>query len=128
MRILFDTHTLIWFLSDSPHLTPQTRGLLSREGVEIFFSPISIEEIAIKHSLKPEVMPCEPSEVLADALASGLREIPFDAQAAVAVGALPWIHRDPFDRMLIAQAQTASMKLLSHDANVLRYGDVAIGF
>ena len=73
-------------------------------------------------------MPCEPSEVLADALASGLREIPFDAQAAVAVGALPWIHRDPFDRMLIAQAQTASMKLLSHDANVLRYGDVAIGF
>ncbi|MGN0889207.1 MAG: type II toxin-antitoxin system VapC family toxin [Kiritimatiellia bacterium] len=128
MRILFDTHTLIWFLSDSPHLTPQARGLLSREGVEIFFSPISIEEIAIKHSLKPEVMPCEPSEVLADALASGLREIPFDAQAAVAVGALPWIHRDPFDRMLIAQAQTASMKLLSHDANVLRYGDVAIGF
>ena len=96
--------------------------------MEIFFSPISIEEIAIKHSLKPEVMPCEPSEVLADALASGLREIPFDAQAAVAVGALPWIHRDPFDRMLIAQAQTASMKLLSHDANVLRYGDVAIGF
>ena len=85
MRILFDTHTLIWFLSDSPHLTPQARGLLSREGVEIFFSPISIEEIAIKHSLKPEVMPCEPSEVLADALASGLREIPFDAQAAVAV-------------------------------------------
>ena len=65
MRILFDTHTLIWFLSDSPHLTPQARGLLSREGVEIFFSPISIEEIAIKHSLKPEVMPCEPSEVLA---------------------------------------------------------------
>ena len=128
MRILFDTHTLIWFLSDSPPLTPQARGLLSREGVEIFFSPISIEEIAIKHSLKPEVMPCEPSEVLADALASGLREIPFDAQAAVAVGALPWIHRDPFDRMLIAQAQTASMKLLSHDANVLRYGDVAIGF
>ena len=128
MRILFDTHTLIWFLSDSPHLTPQARGLLSREGVEIFFSPISIEEIAIKHSLKPEVMPCEPSEVLADALASGLREIPFDAQAAVAVGALPWIHRDTFDRMLIAQAQTASMKLLSHDANVLRYGDVAIGF
>lgn len=128
MRILFDTHTLIWFLSDSPHLTPQARGLLSREGVEIFFSPISIEEIAIKHSLKPEVMPCEPSEVLADALASGLREIPFDAQAAVAVGALPWIHRDPFDRMLIAQAQTASMKLLSHDANVLHYGDVAIGF
>lgn len=128
MRILFDTHTLIWFLSDSPHLTPQARGLLSREGVEIFFSPISIEEIAIKHFLKPEVMPCEPSEVLADALASGLREIPFDAQAAVAVGALPWIHRDPFDRMLIAQAQTASMKLLSHDANVLRYGDVAIGF
>ena len=128
MRILFDTHTLIWFLSDSPHLTPQARGLLSREGVEIFFSPISIEEIAIKHSLKPEVMPCEPSEVLADALASGLREIPFDAQAAVAVGALPWIHRDPFDRMLIAQAQSASMKLLSHDANVLRYGDVAIGF
>ena len=128
MRILFDTHTLIWFLSDSPHLTPQARGLLSREGVEIFFSPISIEEIAIKHSLKPEVMPCEPSEVLADALASELREIPFDAQAAVAVGALPWIHRDPFDRMLIAQAQTASMKLLSHDANVLRYGDVAIGF
>lgn len=128
MRILFDTHTLIWFLSDSPCLTQRARDLLTRGDVEVFFSPVSIEEIAIKHALKPDVMPCDPFEVLSDALASGLKEFPFDAQAAVAVGGLPWIHRDPFDRMLIAQAQTAEMKLLSHDANVLRYGDVAVGF
>lgn len=128
MRVLLDTHALLWFLGDSPMLTEPARALLARGDVEVCFSPVSIEEIAIKHALKPDVMPCAPGEVLADAVASGLKECVFDATAAVAVGNLPWIHRDPFDRMLVAQALTAGMKLLSHDANVQRYGDVAIGF
>ena len=57
-----------------------------------------------------------------------LSELPFDSNAAVLVGRLPWIHRDPFDRMLVAQAASRDMKLLSHDDNVLRYGAMTLGF
>ena len=128
MRILFDTHVLLWFLEDSPLLTARAREVLSQPGNEFFFSSVSIEEIAIKHALKPDLMPCDPEEVRNDAVLSRLSELPFDSDAAVLVGRLPWVHRDPFDRMLIAQTASKDMKLLSHDDNVLRYGAMTLGF
>ena len=128
MEILFDTHTLLWFLEDSPHLTNQARRIIAESGAELYFSAVSIEEIAIKHSLKPELMVCSPSQIRDAAEASHLKELPFDSNAAIAVGSLPWNHRDPFDRMLIAQAVTTGLKLLSHDDNVLRYGSMTIGY
>jgi PIN domain nuclease of toxin-antitoxin system len=128
MRILFDTHALIWFLSDSPRLPTDIRALLLRQDTHLFFSPVSVLEIAIKHSLKPEAMPCTADAVYADAIASGIEETPFVSRHAQRVGALPWIHRDPFDRMLVAQARTEGMILLSHDGDVIRYGDGIKGF
>ena len=128
MRILFDTHALIWFLSDSPRLPAEIRDLLLREGSRLFFSSISMLEIAIKHALKPAAMPCAADAVCADALASGLEEMPFVSRHAQGVGTLPWIHRDPFDRMLVAQARAEGMLLLSHDADVIRYGAGVKGF
>ena len=70
MRILFDTHALIWFLSDSPRLPTDIRALLLRQDTHLFFSPVSVLEIAIKHSLKPEAdavcfSPCAESRCLA---------------------------------------------------------------
>ena len=73
-------------------------------------------------------MPCVPEEVAADAEVSGIRELPFLSRHAKVVGNLPWIHRDPFDRMLIAQARMEDMRLLSHDDDVIRYGEGVMGF
>ena len=128
MRILLDTHALIWLLADSPRLSATTRERLSAPDAELFFSSVSILEIAIKHSLKPEAMPCAPDEIRTDAVASGLQEIKFDSFHAKAVGDLPWLHRDPFDRMLVAQARTEKMLLLTHDDAVIGYGNGIMGF
>ncbi len=128
MRILFDTHTLIWFLDDNPRLPTNIRDLLLRQDSQLFFSSVSILEIAIKHSLKPDAMPCTADAVYANSLASGISEISFISPHAREVGNLPWIHRDPFDRMLIAQARMDGMWLLSHDDDVIRYGDGIMGF
>lgn len=128
MRILFDTHALIWFLEDNPRLPTNIRALLLRQDSQLYFSSVSILEIAIKHSLKPDAMPCNADAVYADALASGISEITFISTHAREVGNLPWIHRDPFDRMLIAQARMEDMRLLSHDDDVIRYGEGVMGF
>jgi len=128
MRILFDTHTLIWFLQDSEKLSEKARQFLFAPNVELFFSPVSILEISIKHNLKPELMPCAPEEIRLAAEASFLHEVPFVSRHAKAVGEFPWHHRDPFDRMLIAQAQIEGMRLLSHDDTVRRYGAMVLSF
>ena len=128
MLILLDTHALLWFLSDSPRLPDHIRDLLLRQDSQLFFSSVSVLEIAIKHSLKPESMPCAADAVHADAVASGIVESPFLSRHAQEVGNLPWLHRDPFDRMLIAQAKVEGMSLLSHDGDVIRYGGGIISF
>ena len=123
MPILLDTHILLWFLLDSPRLGKRAREILEKSGGRVFFSPVSILEVAIKHALKPEVMPCDPDGVLEDALGSGLRELPFTAVHARQVGGLPWLHRDPFDRMLLAQARAEGVLLVTCDEPLLRYGE-----
>ena len=128
MRILFDTHALIWFLTDSKKLPKKVRSLLLSPDSELYFSSVSILEVAIKHALKPECMPCLPEEVRDDSYASRIRELPFASGHSQITGKLPWLHRDPFDRMLVAQAMSEGMKLLSHDDQVIRYGECVFGF
>ena len=128
MRILFDTHALIWFLTDSKKLPKKVRSLLLSPDSELYFSSVSILEVAIKHSLKPEHMPCSPEEIRDDSYASHIRELPFASGHAQMTSRLPWLHRDPFDRMLVAQAMSEGMKLLSHDDQVMRYGECVFGF
>ena len=128
MQILFDTHALIWFLTDSPRLPQKIRAILTDSETELLFSSVSILEIAIKHSLKPELMPCSPEEVRSDAEVSGIRELPFMSKHAEKISGLPWMHKDPFDRMLVSQAKSEGIYLLSHDEQVVRYGDYVIGF
>ena len=128
MQILFDTHALIWFLTDSPRLPQKIRAIMTDSETELLFSSVSILEIAIKHSLKPELMPCSPEEVRSDAEVSGIRELPFMSKHAEKISGLPWLHKDPFDRMLVSQAKSEGIYLLSHDEQVVRYGDYVIGF
>ena len=120
MRRLLDTHVLLWALSDPRRLSAVTRRLL--DDSEVFVSAASIWEIAIKRSIGR--IDADPDTVL-DALApAGFRELPISGRHTAAVARLPDHHKDPFDRILVAQATVESMSLLTRDPALKRYGDV----
>lgn len=126
MNVLLDTHVLLWALADSPLLSAKARKLVSDPGNECFFSSVTIAEISIKHRKHPDDMVLSGSTARAAFLAAGFRELPFSARHAAEMDALPPRHADPFDRMLLAQAASEGMKLVSHDDRVAEYGDTAI--
>lgn len=121
MKILVDTHILIWLLSGDSMLSRSTQRILEDERNEIYFSSINIAEIAIKHVKNPLLMPLTPEQVREAALENNLRELDFGSSHAVALASLPLHHKDPFDRMLIAQAEGSQMKLMSHDDFIALY-------
>ena len=126
MRVLLDTHILLWMIGESRSLSDLAMHILTDETNELFFSSISIAEVAIKHQKNAALMPLSPEDVWLGAEDCGVRELVFDSRHAVVLGTLPQFHRDPFDRMQIAQAQAEGMKLLSHDRQFSQYGDIAI--
>jgi PIN domain nuclease of toxin-antitoxin system len=117
MRLLLDTHVLLWWLADDPALSKQARGLIANEP-EVFVSAASAWEIAIKRALgKLEA----PDDLLPALEAGGLRRLPIDFEHAAVAGTLPLHHDDPFDRMLVAQAQQEALTLLTSDTRISRY-------
>lgn len=122
MRILADTHVLLWWLADDPRLPGRHREALADGGTEVRFSAVSIAEMTIKASLGKLEAPHDVAEVLER---GGFLELPFTARHATLLGALPWHHRDPFDRMLVAQAVAEGLTVASVDAQVAQY-DVAV--
>lgn len=125
MKLLLDTHILLWSLADSPLLSRRARQLVGDEANECFYSPVSLAEISIKHRKHPGDMPISAAEARAAFLAAGFVESPFAAHHAAEMDSLPDHHGDPFDRMLLAQASAGGMKLVSHDEKIALYGDVA---
>lgn len=119
MRLLLDTHVLLWWLADDRRLVRRTRQIIADPNNAIFVSAASIWEIAIKAGLgrlKVDV------DVLASGLeANGLMSLPIAAAHAAAVFHLPLLHRDPFDRMLIAQALTEKLQLVTRDPQFAEY-------
>ena len=126
MKVLLDTHILIWMLQDSPLLSKEVRKLLSDYGTEMYFSSVSIAEISIKHKVHPEGMVLSGEEAEEVIPQLGCMELELTAEHAAALDGLPLFHRDPFDRILIAQAKAEGMKLLSHDNRFPAYGDFII--
>jgi PIN domain nuclease of toxin-antitoxin system len=122
MRVLLDTHVLLWALSEPTKLSRSARRLIDRS--ETFVSAASIWEITIKVALRK--LRIKPEEVLAALEPSGFSVLPITCEHAAAVGALPLHHRDPFDRMLVAQAQFEPMRLLSNDEQLKAYGDSVV--
>ncbi len=119
MNLLLDTNVLLWWLMDSRLLTARARrAILDADTVHV--SPASFWEIEIKKARGNLDAPDQLAEV---AIARGLRPLPITIAHAVAAGRLPDIHRDPFDRMLIAQAQLESLTLATADALLRRYHD-----
>jgi PIN domain nuclease of toxin-antitoxin system len=123
MRLLLDTHILLWLMADSPKLKPRAR-LLIEGAQEVYVSSASILEIAIKHRLgKIEEV---PEEMVARLEEAGLKELPVVSGHAVACGKLPLLHHDPFDRLLVAQAISEPMHFVTADAQLAAYSDLVI--
>jgi len=116
MRFLLDTHTLMWCFNLSPLLTPRARLIIEDGKNEILVSAASAWEIATKVRLGKLPTGEELASDLGKYLAQlGLEELPISIDHAVRAGRLPGEHRDPFDRMLIAQAQAEDLKIISND-------------
>ncbi len=126
MNILLDTHVALWAITDSPRLRAPARDLIASSSNQVWISAATIWEISIKHTLARGDMPVSGSEALGYFNASGFRMLPVEAEHAVAVETLAAHHQDPFDRILVAQALTEPMRLITHDATVARYSDTII--
>ena len=122
MRLLLDTHVALWALTDHKNLGKRARELLMDAANEVFFSAATVWEIAIKHALARRDMPVSAAEAHKLFIEAGYVELPVLANHAAAVESLSTHHADPFDRMLVAQAQVEPMKLLTHDRQLLAYG------
>jgi PIN domain nuclease of toxin-antitoxin system len=117
VSLLLDTHVVLWGLAADPQLSDEMLDRL-RHDPEIYLSPVSVWEIAIKQSLGKLKGPVD----LADrACEMGFRDLPIVSAHAIVAGRLPAHHRDPFDRMLIAQATVEGLTLVTRDPEILRY-------
>lgn len=123
MNLLLDTHIALWAIADSPRLPQRARELILDAGNSVSVSAASVWEIAIKHALGRGDMPISGEQALEWFRASGYTLLPIEAQHAAAVGHLPEHHADPFDRLLVAQALTEPLRLLTHDRALEAYGE-----
>ena len=119
MRVLLDTHLLLWALSSPSKLSKQARERI--DSSEVYASAASIWEISIKSALGK--LDADPSEVLAAVEPAGFNHLPILGSHAAKVAALPPIHKDSFDRVLVAQARIEPMILLTNDDILSGYGD-----
>jgi PIN domain nuclease of toxin-antitoxin system len=117
VSLLLDTHVALWGLAGDPVLGDDLLDRL-RHDPDIFLSPITVWEITIKQALGKLAGPADLAERVRD---MGFLELPITHVHALAAGRLPQHHRDPFDRMLIAQAAVEGLTLATRDANILRY-------
>jgi len=118
-RLLLDTHLLLWAVSAPQKLSLATRKRI--DACEVFISAASIWEVSIKAALGK--LDADPAALLAEIEPAGFRLLPVTGEHAAAVARLPTIHNDPFDRMLVAQAKTEPLLLLTNDAALAGYGD-----
>lgn len=121
MNLLLDTHVLLWAAGMPERLSPQGRRLLEDGGHTLVFSVASLWEVAIKRGLGREDFQVDPRRLRGGLLVHGYRELPIRSEHALATQTLPPLHRDPFDRMLVAQAQVEGLTLVTADVMVARY-------
>lgn len=122
MKLLLDTHVILWLALGSDRVSPAARVLVGDSDNDVVFSALNIWEIAIKRSLgRPEFGP-DPRILRRRLLDQGYEELAITSAHAAMVEHLPLLHRDPFDRLLLAQAISEGMILLTADRQMLQYG------
>ncbi len=119
MKLLLDTHAALWWLSDDDRITEHVGRHLTDETNQVLLSAVVVWELAIKRSLGKLDAPDDLVSILLDA---GAQPLPVTLDHAAAVETLPWHHRDPFDRMLVAQAVTEDAAIVSRDQPFSEYG------
>jgi PIN domain nuclease of toxin-antitoxin system len=121
VKLLLDTHLLLWAAEGSKRVPRSARALISDPENELFFSAASLWEIAIKSGLKRRDFQVDARLLRRGLIDNGYRELPIVSEHVVAIDALPAIHKDPFDRLLIAQATVEGITLLTDDDIVTKY-------
>ncbi len=131
MRLLLDTHVALWAISDDETLPPAIRDLIADPANEVFVSAVCVWEIAIKHALSRGAandMPISGHEALSYFRAAGYESLDVSPEHAAGVERLPRLHADPFDRLLVAQALSEPLRLITRDKAVAAYSDTVILF
>lgn len=129
MRILLDTHIALWAIANDPRLGSMARNLLEDPGNEIFVSAASVWEISIKHALsrgRPHDVPISGAAAIERFREAGCVLLPVTADHAAAVENLPPVHKDPFDRMLVAQAMLEPLRMITRDVRLAAYSATII--
>ncbi len=122
MRLLLDTHVFLWYITADTKLPDTFRVAIQDPANEVYLSATSVWEAVIKHGLGKLSLPAPPAEYLPQQRdAHRIATLPIDEAAMIHLAALPLLHRDPFDRLLIAQALQHGLTLASVDANIAAY-------
>jgi PIN domain nuclease of toxin-antitoxin system len=121
MRLLLDTHLLVWAMGEPERLPAGCAAMLEDPSNSLVFSIASLWELVIKQALGRPDFNLEPSLLRQALLDGGWQELPIEASHALAVSQLPPLHRDPFDRLLLAQAQVEGLLLLTADSQLSLY-------
>lgn len=124
MRVLVDTHVLLWAATSPNRLPERFREYLESPANDVLFSAASIWEIAIKSQIKRIDLTIDPAELARGAVEHGFEELAVTSVHAAGVSQLPLHHRDPFDRILIAQALAEPARLLTVDTALARYSEL----
>lgn len=123
MKYLLDTHVWLWALSGNEKLGPDTRSILEDHHNLLYLSSVSSWEITIKWQLGKIELPEEPQVLVRNSLRDNhLRPLDISHKHGCEVASLPAHHKDPFDRLLIAQAQCERLVLITADAEIMKYG------
>jgi PIN domain nuclease of toxin-antitoxin system len=116
LRVLLDTHTWLWLLSEPQRIERSTLDILESPGNDLYLSAASTWEVAIKYANKRLALPGDPSRMVPEWMANtDARPLPVEISHTLVVAALPLHHRDPFDRMLIAQSRIEEMPIVTRD-------------
>ncbi len=121
MKLLLDTHVLLWAAGSPAQLPPAARALLEDPNIELVFSAASLWEVAIKRGLGRADFQVDARVLRRGLLDNGYLELPITSEHTVFIDSLPPVHKDPFDRILIAQATVEGITLITSDALIARY-------
>ncbi len=121
MKLLLDTHLLLWAAGEPDKLSARAKALMEDQDNVLLFSAASLWEITIKAGLGRADFQIDPHLLRRGLIENGYQELPITSQHALMVGQLPDVHRDPFDRILVAQATVEGLLFLTHDPLVQAY-------
>lgn len=133
MKILLDTHIALWAISDAEKIPANFLKIIKDSKNEIFYSLVSVWEIAIKHYIKPEIMPITEEQFIDNCSKSGFKQLSISKNHIFNIKSLKRDckapkHNDPFDRLLISQAKTDQLLFLTHDSLISFYNESCIKY